>query len=317
MVTSAELDLLHDAEHTLGVFTRRTATSFGVPDHVVDHRIRSGQWELTQPSTLRVMGSPLTFEGDVLAAVLSAHDQAGAPDGRIAAASHATAARLLGLRAYAACEERDPIEVTVTGTTKPTLWWDCVVHRTASLPPCDTTLVGAVPCTTGTRFLIDTAPCRTWLDVCGAADDVIGARLATRAHVHARATALASGRRNVARLRDATGPDGAARFRSWLERYGHGTFDAAGLPPGEWNVPIRIGGETVALADVLHRAARVIVELDGFAFHSTPADVARDKARDRRLAIAGYLVLRYTYRELVHGPDAVVAEIREALRARV
>jgi very-short-patch-repair endonuclease len=58
---------------------------------------------------------------------------------------------------------------------------------------------------------------------------------------------------------------------------------------------------------------RLIVEVDGFAFHSTRAAFERDRARDRTLHAAGYVVLRVTWRQLVRGPEMVVAELAAAL----
>ncbi len=316
MVTNNELDLLLLAEQTLGVFTRRTAEAMGVAPHVIDHRLRTGQWELVQPTTMRVLGTPLTFESDVLAAVLSAQDQAGAPRGRVSVASFGTCARLLGLEAYASHERKDPVEITVTGRALPSLWWDTVVHRTTQLPACDVALAGPVPCTTGARYVIDTAPTKALIDVYRAAEDVVGARLATRRVLHTRASALWRGRRNVAALRDVTAPGAQAEFRSWLERRAASIFHHGGLPAAEWNVPIYDGPTQVALADALFRFSALIVEVDGPRFHDRPGQVAKDKARDRKLAIMGYVVLRYTYWEVVKEPDAVVGEIRRALAAR-
>jgi len=66
-----------------------------------------------------------------------------------------------------------------------------------------------------------------------------------------------------------------------------------------WGVVIRqqvmIAGHDV---DVLV-GERLVVQLDGFAFHSTPADHQRDVTHDRELRARGYTVLRFTYRDVV------------------
>jgi hypothetical protein len=316
MATANERALLDHAERHLGLFTRRHARSLDVPDHVIERRLASGHWELTQPATIRVVGAPLTYEADVYAAVLSAQNQANGERKRIAAASYGTAARLLGLSSYASDADDDPVEITVTGTALPELWWDTVVHRTVDLPSSDIIEIGPVPCTTGARFAVDKASHLDLVDVYSMADDVIGARLCTQCELHRRAKALRKGRRNVAALQDVTAPGAAAEFRSWLERTAAARFHEGGLPAPEWNVPIMVNGSTVALVDALWRAAKVVVEVDGLRFHEQPGQVARDKARDRKLAIMGFLVLRYTYREIVDTPDIVVAQIREALADR-
>jgi hypothetical protein len=316
MRTDAELRLLDHAERNHGIFTRRIAREAGVPDARIDQRIRTGRWELVQPRTVRVVGAPPTFHSDVLAAVLAAAD-GGRGGRRRAVASHGTAARLLGLGHRMADLERDPVEITVAGRGgMPQLWWDTVVHRTGSLPSQDVTEVDGVPCTSGPRLVVDLAPAGEIVDALALADDVIGARLGTAMTVHACASRLATGRRHVWAVRDATGPGGADRFRSWLERTMSAELAVRGLTGGEWNAPIGTVTGVVAEADILFRTAKVIVELDGLRFHSTPAQLARDRVRDRTLALMGYVVLRFSYREVVQEPDAVVAEIRHALALR-
>jgi hypothetical protein len=316
MVSTNELDLLAHAERHESVFTRRTAREFCLPDGVIDQRLRSHRWELVQPETIRVVGAPYTYETDVMAAVLSAQQQVGEANKRVAAASFGTCAHLRGLERCASDPQRDPVEITVVGRSLPLLWWDTVVHRTTVLPPVDVEIVGAIPCTTGARLVVDMATTSDQMDVFAIVDDAIGGRHTTQQRLHERAAALRPGRRHAALVRDVTAPGAAARFHSWLERLGDSTFRAHGLPEPRWNAPIYDAGRRVALADALFEAWRVVVELDGLRFHSEPGQVARDKARDRRLAIRGYLVLRFTYWELVERPAEVVAEIREALACR-
>ena len=69
---------------------------------------------------------------------------------------------------------------------------------------------------------------------------------------------------------------------------------AARLPRPHTNV--RVGGHEV---DFLWPDQRLIVEVDGFAFHATRSAFERDRARDRAHQAAGYVVLRITWRQLV------------------
>ena len=68
------------------------------------------------------------------------------------------------------------------------------------------------------------------------------------------------------------------------------------------------------LVDAVWFEKRVVVELDGYAAHSTPARVERDHRRDLDLRAASFVVLRYTWHQLVHEPERVVADLRRALR---
>ncbi len=61
--------------------------------------------------------------------------------------------------------------------------------------------------------------------------------------------------------------------------------------------------------DLLWRRERLIVEVDGFAYHSTRQAFERDRARDAALQAAGYRVVRFTWRQIIHEPHAVVAQL--------
>lgn len=58
---------------------------------------------------------------------------------------------------------------------------------------------------------------------------------------------------------------------------------------------------------------RLVVQLDGFAHHSSPADRRRDIRADARLVLLGYTVLRFDYYQISFEPDEVVRTIRMAL----
>jgi very-short-patch-repair endonuclease len=64
--------------------------------------------------------------------------------------------------------------------------------------------------------------------------------------------------------------------------------------------------------DFAWRAQRVVVEIDGHRYHDTRAAFERDRARDARLTVAGYRVVRFTYRQLVR-ESATVARVLLAL----
>ena len=85
-------------------------------------------------------------------------------------------------------------------------------------------------------------------------------------------------------------------------------IQSADLPLPEFNVLVE--GE---LVDALWRDHRVIVELDGFAFHKSRAQFESDRRRDAKLQVAGYRVLRITQQRLTNEPQKVLAEIAALL----
>ena len=65
--------------------------------------------------------------------------------------------------------------------------------------------------------------------------------------------------------------------------------------------------------DLLWPDRRLVVELDGHAFHHTRAAFERDRIRDGALQLAGYRVLRFTHRRLETDPVAAVESVRALL----
>lgn len=64
--------------------------------------------------------------------------------------------------------------------------------------------------------------------------------------------------------------------------------------------------------DFCFDAARLVIEVDGQRWHPDPV---LDRQVDNQLAAAGWRVLRFTWAEVVHDPDMVLAQIRHALGA--
>lgn len=84
---------------------------------------------------------------------------------------------------------------------------------------------------------------------------------------------------------------------------------------GPWGLPIR---QQVVLAgrpvDFLI-GDRLVVQVDGHAFHSSAADRGRDVAHDAELQLRGFHVLRFTYAQVLHDWPAVERAIARAMGA--
>lgn len=100
---------------------------------------------------------------------------------------------------------------------------------------------------------------------------------------------------------------------SAAERLLHRLLDRAGLTGWVANVAVADGAGVIGRADVLFRAERVVVEVDGRAYHGADRFQA-DRERNNRLVLAGYTVLHVTWHDLTVRPGAVLDQIREALR---
>jgi very-short-patch-repair endonuclease len=99
--------------------------------------------------------------------------------------------------------------------------------------------------------------------------------------------------------------------RSKAERTLAALMRAAALPTPEVNA--RINRLEV---DFLWRTHRVVVEVDGYAYHAGRRAFEQDRERDAILVAGGYAVLRITWRQLTSRPEAVIAKIAAALAAK-
>ena len=88
-----------------------------------------------------------------------------------------------------------------------------------------------------------------------------------------------------------------------------------GLP-----TPVRqfevIVGERRFLLDVAYPDLKIAVEGDGFGVHGTRNAFETDRDRQNLLVIEGWLVLRFTWRQLCRTPDRVAALVEEARQQR-
>jgi very-short-patch-repair endonuclease len=67
--------------------------------------------------------------------------------------------------------------------------------------------------------------------------------------------------------------------------------------------------------DVFWPEQRLVAEVDGYAYHSSRAAFERDRARDAHLTALGYRVMRFTWRQIVHAPEVVIARLAAARAA--
>jgi very-short-patch-repair endonuclease len=114
------------------------------------------------------------------------------------------------------------------------------------------------------------------------------------------------GARRLRAFVDACAQGGATRSRA--ERMFLALVQRARLPLPHTNVLVE-GYEV----DCLWRAQRLIVEVDGFAYHSASRSFDSDRRRDAALVAAGWRVMRVTWRQITGEPEAVAARIAQAL----
>lgn len=108
---------------------------------------------------------------------------------------------------------------------------------------------------------------------------------------------------------------GGARFEA--ERRLHRQLRLAGVTGWTAELPVHLPGYGDALLDLAFAECRVVVEVDGWAYHRDLDAFRRDRSRQNALVLAGWTVVRVTWHDLVERPEQVVAWILTALDGRV
>lgn len=126
--------------------------------------------------------------------------------------------------------------------------------------------------------------------------------------------ARADGRRGAPRLREVLAHCDAAGglARSELELRFLELCRAAAIPPPRVNPPIELN-DSEPEVDFAWPEQRLIVETDGQETHGTRAAFERDRRRDQRLIRAGWGVVRFTWRQVVHEPQETTTTLRALL----
>lgn len=104
----------------------------------------------------------------------------------------------------------------------------------------------------------------------------------------------------------------ASGGRSEAEKLVHRLMHSHGI--SGWSTQVKSCGYDI---DVAFVTARVVIEIDGWAFHRDSARNSRDMKRQNALANAGWRVLRFDWHRLTNDPDGVVADIRAAISTKL
>jgi very-short-patch-repair endonuclease len=177
----------------------------------------------------------------------------------------------------------------------------------------DRTTVKGIPCTSLARTLLDLAAVVTSHQLSNAITEAEVLRVFDLAAVHD-VVARGKRRRGVARLREAVSSydPRSERTRGELERRFLALCARSELPAPEVNAPVVLDGAQIE-ADFLWRHARLIVEADSHRFHDIATAFERDRRRDQRLLLAGWRVMRCTWRQVIDEPAELVLTLRALL----
>lgn len=286
------IDLTASRQH--GVASRRQLLAAGVAEHAIDYRLRKGRLQSIHRGVygLGRLRGPYAAE---MAAVLAVGDGA--------LLSYRSAGTLWGQLPPRSAEA--PIEVSTPGRhaeCRPGL----TPHRMPTIRDNEATSLHGIPITTPARTLLDLAVVLSAHELERALARAL--RNGVEEHQLLQLLSRYPTRAGSPLLRSLVGETNLVVTRSHAEEVFLAVLQRGGLPKPETNVRIR-GIEV----DCLFRAARLIVEIDGFTYHSSPPAIERDHHRDQILYLAGYDVVRFTWKQLDEQPDHVLAKVAGAL----
>lgn len=283
-----------------GVISRDQALGAGLTNRQVDHRLHTGEWLRVHPSVYRLAVVVPSAESSVRAAALWL--------GPAAALTGATAGWWWGLldeppttwhfSSRRSHPQRQPGVRTSRSFVDPA---DLTRHR--SVPTISRPLAVLRSAAELERLhagqgvtLIDRAKQRRLVDQIDL----------ERAY---RRNAGTWGTRAVRRLLDRTGD----RAHSELERLAVRLLHQAGVTGFAVNWRTTLSSGRPVELDIAFRQRRLAIELDGYAYHSSPEAHRADLNRANELMADGWVVRRFTYADLIADPEGFIRQVLEVL----
>ncbi len=281
-----------------GVVSRSQLHALGVGSRAIQRRLGTGEWEALSSKTVRLAGTARSPEQDLYALCLTA--------GPSATASHQSASWLWQLSPPPG---RHAVTVPRTLSGRAGIG---DVHRPRDFPG-HVVVVRNIPCTDPLRTIVDVAAVTSPEDLEYIVDKALASQIVSLEAIDAEVARLARrGRRGVEALRS------TLRWRrtagvahpSVLESRVLRLLKRAGVTP--LAIEVKAGSDLSYRVDIVLRPG-LALEVDGYAFHHSPEQMAEDARRRNRLYLSGTQVLVYTWRDVVFDGHRVIAEVRQAL----
>ncbi|WP_133824601.1 endonuclease domain-containing protein [Actinomycetospora succinea] len=295
----AELRRLARAQH--GVVSLAQARAAGLSEDTIARRVATKAWRPVGPRVFQVAEHEETPASRTVAAMLSI--------GASAVLVGRSAAWWWDL--HDAAPGRVEIAVDRAHQVRPR--WDVDMTR-RTIDPVDRTRH---------RRLVVTCRAPTVLDAAVRMGLTPGAKLMDRALVRRRVSlpALVSVHHRTAGRR---GAPVAAKLlalagggaRSEAERRAHRLMRRAGLCGWTPDTEIVLPGYGRAVGDVVFADEKVVLKIDGWAYHRDLRAFLTDGPRQSALAAEGWVVVRTHWHELVSDPDGFLSRLRRTLAAR-
>ncbi len=294
-------DLVRLAANQGGFVNREQLLAAGMSSSAIGRRVANGEMTVVADGVYQIF--PPSSHMDLLRGAVVA-----LPDPVV---SHQSAAHLLRLPRL---PELVPTVTVASHTTHQFL--DVTVRRMDDLTEDHLTTVEDLPVTNVARTVFDLGAViryRTFEDIAEAAI------LAQRMEVEDLANLIDQlGRRGKTGTKAArdfvTSRAGVDRRSTRLEVMGRRLLEEAGLPPtrSEYPIPWRPDRRF----DDAYPEAKSAIEWDSRLWHAQMEAMRADRQRDREAAAHGWVVLRFTWHDVLDTPGEVVGAVRTLLEQR-
>lgn len=284
------------ASEQYGVFTQQQAIAAGIKPRSIGDRTARGTYERLFPRVYGIAGSADGWYRSVLAAVFAATDPA--------AASHRTAAYLWALT------DRRPEVIEVVSRRHLRVKRERYrVRESKDLRSSDIVAVDGIPTTTAVRTVVDLgASAAPWfVEKC--LDTGLRTQLFTAWDVHRFIARVARrGRTGIGTIRPMvedrltwagiTDSDLEDLFRRVVAPTPYP------MPEPQYTLFERADG-CVGRFDFAYPTRMALIETDSEGYHMDPVSFQRDREKQNRAHALGWTVYRFTWRQLIDGPESV------------
>lgn len=303
-MTNLNHRLVETATGQLGALSREQAHAIGMTDEQLRSRVQSGFLQQPGPNVFRLSGAEKPGRQQLRELLLDV--------GGDVLACRFTAAAIHGFDGYFL---RPPFDVVI-GRDRQLRRTPHRIHTASVMPEIDTTVIDGVAVTRPARTLIDLARHESPSQLTTALDSALRDGLVSETSLHRRIVALRrKGVYGIPTLVEVIeGSEITRGAHSWLEREFLRLLAAAGLPQPEPQVVMGAAGTKLMRVDFWFPGTTIVVEVLGYRWHRSAANLQRDTERTNELISRGIQPYQFTYAAVAEQPEAVVAEVRRALR---
>jgi hypothetical protein len=300
MVSNAERLATELAGRQSGYIIRRQALACGMTPEQIRHRVQTKQWSYLKPGLYLVLGFAPSLRGRLVAATAALG----------AAVSHESAAEFHNFP-----DVRRGRAVVTVAIRKTNRFPDVIVHQSTDLTDDQVVEVEGIPVTSPIRTAIDLAARLGPIRIGRIVEYLVLNKMATLDQVGIEVVRLARhGKPGMTCMHK------VLEIRTGETLLGESVLEAlAGRLLMEWGFPKPVfqmdlpwWSSKRGRVDFAYPAIRLIIEIDGRTWHGTLEAFESDRMRDNLAQIAGWRILRITYRMLKEQPEVVREMIRRA-----